>query len=307
MNNKGFTLVELLGVIIILTVIFLLYPSVDNILEQSEEITEQKQINTILNATYDWSLKNASYLPNEGENTYVTLNELKLNGLIDGNLINPKTEEPFSNDLVISITSVDNDYTNNNKYSKKSGKFLYSILIDRLSNSSYEANKPSIVLSGITPDSEGNYVTQVNLNDELSKVTYTATDSNGNDLTDKVVVTVTCNNKIVSNVSSKKAGIYYINYTVVDNLGYATNVVRSVIVIDNEAPVLIFPNDNSISTTVTSYDLNEGVSCTDNSGVCKITYTGSIVFKTAGKNIIEYKAVDPSGNTVTQKRVITVE
>ena len=49
------------------------------------------------------------------------------------------------------------------------------------------------------------------------------------------------------------------------------------------------------------------VSCEDNSGKCNIEVSGSINYGVVGKYIIEYKATDPSGNTTTQKRVITIK
>ena len=48
MKNKGFTLVEVLGVIVILAVIFVLvFPSVKNVLSQSKETVYDTQINKI--------------------------------------------------------------------------------------------------------------------------------------------------------------------------------------------------------------------------------------------------------------------
>ena len=38
-----------------------------------------------------------------------------------------------------------------------------------------------------------------------------------------------------------------------------------------------------------------------------ISVSGKINFGISGKNVIEYKAFDPSGNTTILKRVITVE
>ena len=59
MKNKGFTLIELLAVIIILSIlIILVYPSVTNVMTKSKETIYQKQINTILNAAYDYTLQN---------------------------------------------------------------------------------------------------------------------------------------------------------------------------------------------------------------------------------------------------------
>ena len=49
------------------------------------------------------------------------------------------------------------------------------------------------------------------------------------------------------------------------------------------------------------------VTCSDNSGYCDIEFSGEIDFGVIGKYIITYTAKDPSGNTTTKKRVITIE
>ena len=90
MNKKGFTLIELLAVLTILIVIFLLiFPSVKNIISNSEETIYQTQINTILNAAYDYSLENLNTLPEDGNKTFVTLGQLKNYGYISSDVENP--------------------------------------------------------------------------------------------------------------------------------------------------------------------------------------------------------------------------
>ena len=50
----------------------------------------------------------------------------------------------------------------------------------------------------------------------------------------------------------------------------------------------------------------EGVVCEDNSDECEIDIEGSIDYGKTGKYIIKYIAKDPSGNTTSKKRVITI-
>ena len=69
----------------------------------------------------------------------------------------------------------------------------------------------------------------------------------------------------------------------------------------------MLPDNETISTSITSYDLMKGVVCTDNSNTCKVTTSGTIKFGTIGKYVIKYTAKDESGNTTTKKRVITVQ
>lgn len=308
MSNRGFTLVEVLAVIALIVVIFMLIvPSVTKIVNTSKDTAYQKQINTILTAAYDWSLKNISTLPDKEQKTFVTLSELKSVGLVDSNIINTDTKEAFPDNLVISITNVGSKYKTNDKYSKKEGDYLYTAEIKLMNTPGYINKKPTIVLNDLTPNEDGSYTTTINITESISYNDYTATSSDGEDLTDRVIINITSNGDPIDSINTNKSGIYHINYTVIDDNGYATTVVRNVIITDNEKPVIILPENSTISASETSFNLMAGVSCTDNSNDCKITTSGEIEFGTLGKYIIEYIAKDPSGNTTTVKRVITIE
>lgn len=308
MKKNGFTLVELLGVMTILIIISLLvFPSVKNIINSGKETVYQKQINTILDATYDWSLKNINRLPKNNENTFVTLGELKLNGLVDSNIIDTSTKKAFSDDLVISIKNIGTNYKTKDKYSKKNGDYLFTVEIELMSTDEFMLNKPTIELEGLVANSSGDYVTTIDVNTPFKDANFNALSIDGDDLTSRVMVNIVFNDKLVENVDTSKIGIYKINYTVIDDNGYSTTVIRSVIVTDELGPKLTLPENNTISSTLTSYNLMDGVTCEDNSEKCNITYKGEIEFGEPGKYIIEYTAKDPSGNTTTKKRVITIE
>lgn len=311
MKNKGFTLVELLGVMIILAVIFVLvFPSVQNIISQSEDTIYQKQINTILNATYDFTLKNVSYLPDTGQKSYVTLGQLKYDGLIDANIEDPNTNEIFPDNLVISINNVGAGYEYSNTNSKLEGDYLYTVEIENLSNPNLNDLLPKITLyidnEELEPNSDGNYIKILNLNETLEDISYSAS-NNGIDLTSKVRKNIILDEKAVDNIDSSIAGIYKINYSVVDDNGYASVLVYNVIVGDEVPPTITLSEETVISKDVISFDLLKGVSCEDNSGFCYIEYSPEIDFGVVGKQIIEYTAKDPTGNTATKRRVITIE
>lgn len=307
MKNKGFTLVELLAVIVILAVIsILVFPAVSNIIYTSEETIYQKQINTILKSAYDFSLKNINYLPNSGEKTFVTLGQLKYEGLIDVDIRNPETNEIFPDNLVISINNVGAGYKYSNSYAKLEGDYLYTVEIELLNDSSINDLLPEITLDGLQKNSDGNYIMTLDLNEKFTEVNYTAS-KDGEILTDKVVKYILKDNNAVENIDTSKAGIYKINYSVIDNNGYANISTLNIIIADNTSPVITLPENNTITKDTTSFDLMLGVSCNDNSGFCDIETSGEIEYGVSGKYIITYTAKDPSGNTVTKKRVITIE
>ena len=128
MKEKGFTLVELLAVLIILAIIFVIsVPLMTEILDQSKNTLYKKQIDTILDASYDYSLKNINYLPEEDNVSYITLGELKYEGLIDYDLTDPETNERFQDELVISINKVGTGYENKDIHAKLNGYYLYKV------------------------------------------------------------------------------------------------------------------------------------------------------------------------------------
>lgn len=311
MKNKGFTLIELLAVITILSVILILIiPSVSKVILTSKDTVYEAQVNEILSSAYDWSLKNPSYLPNINEEYYITLALLKQEGLISSDIKDPKTKELFPDNLVVRIKNIGKS-SSKDKYSKKSGDYLYTVLIDELSDPNYNSNNIKITLDSLTPNSEGNYVLNVNVNDSLfdiENIKYTVykNSSIDNDLTSKVIKNIMHENVLVSSIDKTKAGIYYVNYTVIDSNGYATLVTLSIIITDDVAPEINLPTENKISVNIEEFDLKEGVSCIDNSGICEIKVENIEEVET-GKYVVTYTAQDPSGNLSTKKRTITKE
>jgi len=106
MNKKGFTLVELLAVIVILSLLALIAnSSVVNVVKNSKSDLYNTQLKLIESAAETWGDDNFDKLPNEGECKYLTLANLKNYGLLEQKIINPKTNKEFSDNLYIKITS----------------------------------------------------------------------------------------------------------------------------------------------------------------------------------------------------------
>lgn len=105
MNNKAFTLAEMLAVIIILSVIALVtIPTISTTLKNSREQTCLIQYENILNAAKVWGSENILELPNEGEEIEVTLERLQELGYIDENIENPVTKESIATSTTIKIS-----------------------------------------------------------------------------------------------------------------------------------------------------------------------------------------------------------
>ena len=94
-KKNGFTLVELLAVLVILSFILIAtVPAVSGILSRNRQRLYRDQVDTILRVSKDWALKNSDLLPSDGNTYYLTLGELAAEGLIESDEIyDPRTEE----------------------------------------------------------------------------------------------------------------------------------------------------------------------------------------------------------------------
>lgn len=88
--KKGFTLVEMLAVIVILAIISLIiFPEVNKMIKNSKQKSYNTQINSLIDATKKMVSKDSTRLPEmiDGEKRCITLTELKLAGEIDKDVI----------------------------------------------------------------------------------------------------------------------------------------------------------------------------------------------------------------------------
>ena len=97
MKQNGFTLVEVLAVIIILGIIgVIVMPAVTGSINDSKDDLYDMQVSNIIEASKTWAADNLSSLPTTvGEEKKVSLKELQENGYIDENITNPKTNKVF--------------------------------------------------------------------------------------------------------------------------------------------------------------------------------------------------------------------
>lgn len=136
--KKGFTLIEIMAVIIILGIVGLIaLIAVDKTIKDNNEKAYQMQISNIEDASRIWGANNLSYLPdNSDEVVSIPLVALKRDGLVDRELINPKTGELFPNDLYITI-------------SYKEGVYRYIVVEDSGVNTTNDLDVPIIILYDI--------------------------------------------------------------------------------------------------------------------------------------------------------------
>ena len=106
MNKKGFTLIELIVVIVLLSLISLVvFPAVFSTLNASKETAYKSQKEIVVKAAKEYYLDNIELLPDakEGEETSVSLNDLIKKGYInEKEVINPKNNHVLDGKIKVS-------------------------------------------------------------------------------------------------------------------------------------------------------------------------------------------------------------
>jgi len=112
-KNKGFTLVELLAVLVILALIALIItPLVGNMIKESGEKVTAEQEKTIIRAAQKWALANSNSLSIVDGAVYnLSLQDLKNSAYYDDtSVINPSTGNEMNGCIVITYRASSQDY-----------------------------------------------------------------------------------------------------------------------------------------------------------------------------------------------------
>ena len=117
MNKKGFTLVEVLAVIVVLGLLAaIITPVVNNLIKDSEDALYQKQINSVIDATKKYMIDHSDLIPEDVDNatTVVFISDLIYDGTIENSsVINPKTKETMNGCIVVNYNGNYNQYEYN--------------------------------------------------------------------------------------------------------------------------------------------------------------------------------------------------
>ena len=294
MNKKGFTLVELLAVIILIGLMgILIVPSVNKSIRDMLKESYEDQIQTIELAASNWATDNPYSLPAEdGGITTITLGTLKAGGYVDPDLINPDTDKSFPNDLLIEIT-------------RKKKNFIYKVVEGSGTESDveYNENAPVIVLCGnsIVYSDLGKTYDEPRC-EGTSYIGAMAYDNNQNPIPSSLSKTGT--------VNINKVGSYKITYISLYN-NMTTSVTRTVVVKDMTGPKITVngksENQKINITKGTTYTIPKG-SATDLDGtvISNITPSGTVNTGKVGSYRLVYKAKDKSGNESKLEIVVNV-
>ena len=111
-KKKGFTLVELLAVVVVLGIISVIsVPVVKNITKDAKEKGLQKQIDVILESAKNWAVQNTDLLPEGASSILVKVDTLKKEGLLENKkIINPVNNKEMNKCAKISYNENYNQY-----------------------------------------------------------------------------------------------------------------------------------------------------------------------------------------------------
>lgn len=289
MKNKAFTLVELLGVIVLLGILsIVIIPKIGDSLENSKETALLTQEEQIKKAAYDFLIEHTELL-DESDTITLKLGTLKQGGYLPIKLINPKTRKPLSNESTITITK------NENKY-----EMTLNLIDLENATENIDNNSPILVLNG-------NYIEYVEVNEEYTELGAKAINSTGEEIDEENISIQVLYNGEETTLTTTELKTYSVVYAVTDNSGNTTSATRTVIVRDSTAPTIIIPKDTSIHVSeIASFNNQRGVIIADNYDANPTLTIDSTLANIPGTYVITYTVTDSSGNTTTERRVINV-
>ena len=238
--KKGFTLAELMGIVVIIGILaIIIIPNIERGIDLYKQSSYNSQIRTITMAANNFSIDNIQINSiSEDEAVYLSLDQLKISGYLEENIINPITGENFSGDTLIKVTRVDNIFefeVITDEYSEYASAINVSLIGDLVQ---YICQHSAYIEKGVNAYDDNGFVAEY-------EVTYT--DSFGGTLISLDDVT---------------SGVYYVRYRVTTDQG-ASTIIRTVIVRESECSN-IKTTDPSCFTVDGSYIIDYNEDCGSN-------------------------------------------
>ena len=111
-KKKAFTLIELMGVLVIVGILtVILVPVINNTIKNKEQDLYNQQIELIKLSAKNLASDNEYILPEEvGEEIFITLGQLRAMGYAEETIINPLTKENFPNSMIVMVIKRELDY-----------------------------------------------------------------------------------------------------------------------------------------------------------------------------------------------------
>ena len=109
--KKGFTLAELIGVLVVLALIaMIVIPTVAKTIKQNKIQLCNIGFTNILEEAKSWASNNIEKLPAVNESTEILFTDLVKYGYSEDKLVDPKTKEEFGDKWKVVITKTNNRF-----------------------------------------------------------------------------------------------------------------------------------------------------------------------------------------------------
>lgn len=109
--KKGFTLAELIGVLVVLALIAMIaIPSVTTTIKNNKAKICTINFENIINDAKNWASNNITKLPKEGKNIEISFSDLVKYGYSEKELVNTKTGEAFPSSWKVVINNINNNF-----------------------------------------------------------------------------------------------------------------------------------------------------------------------------------------------------
>jgi hypothetical protein len=217
---------------------------------------------------------------------------------------NPATVELGSTYVDAGATAMDAFHGDTNVVSSGTvdtsavGTYTITYSATDLDNNTATASRTVNVVDTTSPviTLTGDASVTVELGSTYTDAGATATDASG-------AITVTSS----GTVDTTTVGSYTITYSATDASGNAaTQVTRTVTVVDTTAPTVVVTGDNPATVELGTSYTDEGATATDASGTVTVVTTGTVDVDTLGSYTITYTSTDASNNSGTATRVVNV-
>ncbi len=305
MRKNGFTLVEMMTVIIIMVTLGIIAVfSITGIVKNSTEKLYQLQITSILDASRTYAVENANTL---SDNNQITLCDLKRSSLLEDDLKNPRTEEPFDNSLIVDI-SKNSDGEFEFKFDGESKMENYYCDLDI--SVAINGDSPMYVKLGENFDEQGIVVKR---NDLVCTKRVGNAVSNAANCYYDLTIAGDYTTALSSNKYSK-VGTFKETYAVKDDK-FSSTMTRTIVVQDKTPPQIYVSHKGTTYNKPFSVRVVEGETASFNCSASDNFSTNVNCIKTKdeyngttspGTYEIAYTATDSSGNSSTMLVTVTV-
>lgn len=283
MNNKGFTLLEIIAVtVIILMISLMIIPVIEKYIEKTKTVLSNSQISTIENAAYIYAYNFQTEIPeiNTTGVAVITVQTLISKGLIQANAFTINGETMIPTNATVVIVKHEGEI-----------KTKYDI---------YSQTKPIILLRSLN---------EITISKGTTYIEYGALLVKFSPSTSVEVLSVS---NITSNVNTTVAGNYEVQYSYTN----AITVKRAVIVneigsgVDNIKPLITLVGSATVTLSKGSTYTDAGATASDNKDgdiTSRIVTTNEVNTKQKGTYYVKYDVVDLGGNSAIQvKRTVII-